>query len=302
MGSKTQKFLKERHTLQGHRLGYESSKHRNRSNLNSAPSKKNSQRAYIVEIDSTHGMQSILKFALKKNFIVNDDGGYSLKFKSDNFHIDATNMYKDETKFGENLTKKILPESISDQFDLISIDQQIELDLTTDSIIDKGRIFRYQRIYNNRVVRSNDDELTIAIDSKGLLRWARVSMRDLKLTPEYVETIENAKENETTLDSVINTSYTSLKHSETQKEVAVHSVTANSAAEAYCQIEEGSKIKLFPCISYVSDLVLEDGNSITTIIDAPHTHKSLKEFKNGKKHRMHFANGNMGNSMFVLGR
>lgn len=286
-----QKFLKERRSIHGHRLGYETH-----------GVKKMADKAFVVEIDSTDGMLSVLKYSLKKKFDIKEDGNRSLKLKNEKFRIDVNGWDKDEKKFGEILVKKLFPEFISNQFDLVSVDDQIEVNLSTNETELIGRVFHYQRIFNDRIVRSEDDELTISVESDGHLNWAQISMSDLRLTSEYVETIESAEENEASLDTVINASFSTMRNMKTQKNVAVRSVTASGAAEAYCRIEDENKSKLFPCISYTSDLSLEDGSSITTIIDAPHSHKLLKEFKNGKKHRMHFANGSMGHYMFVFGR
>lgn len=158
----------------------------------------------------------------------------------------------------------------------------------------------YQRVYNNRIVRSAYDYLTIALDSDGKLKWAEIMMSDLKTTLEYVETEESVEENENALGEVVSTTIDSLENKQTHERKSVRFVVANSAAEAYCEVEDGGKIKLHPCISYAATMQLDNGDSVFTIIDAPHSLKSWKNYKNGKKKHIHYANGGVSDSMFVL--
>lgn len=290
MDSRAHKFLKERHSIKGHRLGF------NNSSL-----KKDSKKAFIVEADTTRGMQSIIKLALKKNkYNVSEDGGSSLVISDEKFRISLDGLKKDESKFSEKLINKLLPSFLAKQFDFIVADTEYDMSLTTGEVTERGYVFHYQRVYNNRIVRSGGNYLRIALDSKGSLRWADISMTDLRTSLEYVETTEDVAENESALDSIVSTSYSTMTDDDLQKEVAVSSVTANSAAEAYCPIEDEGKVKLFPCISYVSNIVLENNESITTILDAPHSHKHLKNYKKGKRKHIHFAGNSMGNNMFVF--
>ena len=107
-------------------------------------------------------------------------------------------------------------------------------------------------------------------------------------------------ENVEALDTVVATTVDSLVDFQSHEKKRVGSVIANSAAEAYCVVENENKIKLHPCISYASTVLLDDGESLPTIIDAPHSLKSWREYKNGKKNRMHYAGDGSGNPMLVL--
>ena len=102
------------------------------------------------------------------------------------------------------------------------------------------------------------------------------------------------------LDTVVATTVDSLVDFQSHEKKRVGSVIANSAAEAYCVVENENKIKLHPCISYASTVLLDDGESLPTIIDAPHSLKSWREYKNGKKNRMHYAGDGSGNPLLML--
>lgn len=129
-----------------------------------------------------------------------------------------------------------------------------------------------------------------------------VVSKHLRTTQEFIETIESAKDNEDALDSVVSFTIDSLEDFQTRQKRSVQSVIAGSAAEAYCAVKDEDKIKLHPCISYTANLILDSGDLIPTIIDAPHSLKSWREYKNGKKKHIHYVNGGAGNSMFVFRR
>ena len=282
-----QKFLKERHLFSGHRMNFY------------APVKKNSKKSFIVEVDTTTETQSV---ALKEKFHVTKNEDNSLRIKNGAFNVAMDEIKKDKLKFSEMVAKKLLPVSVAKQFDYISVDVEKQLSLESGRVDDVGYILNYQRVYNNRIVRSANDYLIIAIDSSGCLKWAEISMSDLKTTLEYVETVESVEENVEALDSVVTTTIDSLEDYQRREKIGVKSVVANSAAEAYCTVEDENKIKLHPCISYATTLMLEDGATFSTIIDAPHSLKSWREYKNGKKKHFHYADNGTGNPVLVLRR
>lgn len=283
-----QKFLKERHLISGHRMNF------------SAPVRKNSKKSFVVEVDSTTKMQSAIMHALKGKCRVTKNEDNSLRIKDEKFRVAMDKLKKDKLYFSEMVAKKLLPVSIAKQFDYISIDVEQQLSFESGHADEIGYILNYQRVYNNRVVRSADDYLTIAIDSDGNLKWAEISMSDLKTTQEYVETEEYAEDNEEALDTVVTTTIDSLENYQSHEKIGVKSVVAKSAAEAYCVVEVENKIKLHPCISYAATVMLENGESLPTIIDAPHSLKSWREYKNGKKKHFHYAGDGARNPMLVL--
>ena len=282
------KFLKERHLISGHRMNF------------SAPVRKNSKKSFVVEIDSTTKMLSTVMLALKGTCDIAKNEDNSLRIKNDKFHIAMDKLKKDELKFSELVAKKILPAYLAKQFDYISLDVEHQYNFDSNQISESGYILNYQRVYKNRIVRSANDYLTIAIDSDGNLKWAEISMSDLKTTQEYVETEESVDENVEALDTVVATTVDSLVDFQSHEKKRVGAVIANSAAEAYCVVENENKIKLHPCISYASTVLLDDGESLPTIIDAPHSLKSWRGYKNGKKNRMHYAGDGSGNPLLVL--
>ncbi|WP_290766336.1 hypothetical protein [Fibrobacter sp. UBA4297] len=282
------KFLKERHLISGHRMSF------------STTVRKNSRKSFVVDVDTTSKMQSLIMLSLKGKCSVLKNDDNSLRIKNDKFRIAMDKMKKNESKFSELVLKKLLPDFIAKQFDFISLDVEQQFDLYSDKAEEIGYIFNYQRVYNNRIVRSAYDYLTIALDSDGKLKWAEIMMSDLKTTLEYVETEESVDENENALGEVVSTTIDSLENRQTHERRNVKSVVANSAAEAYCEVEDGGKIKLHPCISYTATMELDNGESVFTIIDAPHSLKSWRNYKNGKKKHIHYANGGVSGSVFVL--
>ena len=283
-----QKFLKERHLISGHRMKF------------SAPVRKNSRKSFVVEIDSTTKMQSAIMLALKGKYRVMKNEDISLLIRDDKFCVAMDKLKKDELKFSEFVVKKLLPEFFAKQFDFVSLDVEQRYDLSSNQASETGYILNYQRIYNNRIVRSASDYLTIALDSDGNLKWAEISMSDLKTTQKYVETEESIEENEEALDTVVTTTIDSLENYQSHEKIGVKTVVANSAAEAYCVMPDENKIMLHPCISYAATVMLDNGESLPTIIDAPHSLKSWRNYKNGKKNHMHYVGNGSDNSMFVL--
>ena len=59
-------------------------------------------------------------------------------------------------------------------------------------------------------------------------------------------------------------------------------------------------MKMHPCISYAATMQLDNGDVVPAIIDAPHSLKTWRNYKNGKKKYIHYANMGTSNSMFVL--
>ena len=272
-------FLKKRTVLTGHRMGF----------LNSN-SKKDALKSYVVKIDSTRMLQSMLELLMEKKFFVKKGRSKELKFTAKgSLVINTKGLAENSFHFGEKIAKWILPNAFAQQFDFFSVDEEESFNGETFEKEVTGYIFNFQRVYNNRIVRSENNYLNIAIDAQGRFKWAEISMEDLSLTREIVYTTETAQENENTLDSIVNISYSTFYSENFEDSVAVESVNVESAAEAYCEIEDENVRKFYPCLSYSSNIILKNGTEISTVIDAPHSLSDWKNYKNRRRNKILFA-------------
>lgn len=270
-------FLKKRPSIKGHRLNYQAQN-----------AKETKDFAFVINVENTNKNISSAKKTLKKKFHVTEDGPYAIKIRQNGFKLKIPTK-KNNKEIGEELAKKIFSSSISKQFDLISVDTETTLDLNTLTEKASGYIFNYQRIFNGRVIRSANNYLTISIDSEGSLKWADISMEDFSISTESVETNEMFDENKISLDSIVETSFSSIYTENAIDSITISAIKINSAAEAYCEIDNDSQKILFPCISYASELHLSNNDTIFTIIDAPHSLQSWRNFNNDHKKKIHYA-------------
>ena len=114
------KFLKERHLISGHRMSF------------STTVRKDSRKSFVVDVDTTSKMQSLIMLSLKGKCSVLKNDDNSLRIKNDKFRIAMDKMKKNESKFSELVLKKLLPDFIAKQFDFISLDVEQQFDLYSD--------------------------------------------------------------------------------------------------------------------------------------------------------------------------
>lgn len=265
-----EEFLHSRVSLLGHRLHYQKTS-----------MMKNFRKAPIVKVDSTNKTISSLKFILNSKFNVSENGKYSIRVKrKEGFE---RSLFKEKRlNAKENIPSLFFPTFVASQFDLLSVDTELMVDMESLEERVIGYVFNYQRMYNNRVVRSPYNYLTIAVDTLGKLKWADIAMEDFKITREFIKTEDLPEVETATLDSVIELSFSTFYKMDFTDSVRVETVNITSAAEAYCEFEEDEMQMLFPCISYTSRLSLENGDTVLTVIDAPHSLKTWRKFKNEK--------------------
>lgn len=141
--------------------------------------------------------------------------------------------------------------------------------------------FNYVRVFEGRVIRNNKNNLSIYVDANGFFKSGDVAIQDLKTTAETVAVESNLDEYKTSLDSI----YRDNSYSVTvcsmcesgKKEVQINEVIVTGVADAYCESELGSSVKLMPCISYTTKEILADGDTIARIVDAPYSRASSAE-------------------------
>ena len=221
---------------------------------------------------------------------------YSVRVLSDgeiytdevNVQVDLSNLESDRNQCGKNMLKKVMPSKYANQFKFYSTDTEYYASFGEDSASSgvSGYTFNFKRVFEGRVVRNNANYLSIDTDAKGNVKSLGVSLQHFKSTTESVVTDASAEENIATLDSAIRADFDSINvvtgccSVKTEK---VTGVKVTSVAEAYCVLEHGHEQKLVPCISYVTDISVDEGQSNTVVVDVPHSRTSWDGYEKGDK-------------------
>jgi len=249
--------------------------------------KRDSQKAFVIEIDTTSNTRSLVRLALTGRYTLREPDSRSLRIQGGNVSVKAAELTGNQVQVAKRLAGKLLPGYLANQFHYLSTDTETETNAETGTSENSGYIFNFQRVYNGRVVRSAGDYLTIVMEASGTMRYAEISMSDLRATLEYIETTETQGENIAALDSVVNFTFT-------DSQANVVGVSATGAAKSYCMVDDNSRVVLHPCISYTVKVELDNGETVNTIIDAPHSLRAWIEYKHGKRASVQYASNSLG--------
>ena len=248
--------------------------------------------SYVLAVDeSSHKTIDKMKNYFSKKYDVQKIGSKKIRIKKENVKFDLSEKDSNRPLCGRRMLKKMMPVGDSDKFMLVSVDTERSFSVSQGVRVE-GYRFNFNRLFNNRVVRSKDDFLMIRTDERGMLKDVRLSLQDLKETSEYVETDEDFSENEKTLDSLLNEKFNEIEfdgQKGIEKKERIDGIEVNSAAEAYCEVLVGTAKKLFPCLSYSSKIKLSNNENMSYIIDAPHSRKSWSNYKHEKNGSARFS-------------
>lgn len=236
---------------------------------------KDASRAPIVSVSSGATNFSAMEKALvQKNYHVFD--------KTEN--ILAAVNYENGMKVNLGLVEKnpqaaatallasMFPEEVVKQFDFLVMDSEWdEFDDGSSEISEY--IFHFVRVLNNRVVRGMD-KLSIYVSMEGVAEMVVTRMSNLKVTDEYVLTSEDYRENTAALNQLISEKFSTAYSNVEERPVAIKDIDINGVADAYCQEEKDSTVYQ-PCLSYSAVVIVETGDSIPYIFDAPYFSSSV---------------------------
>ena len=259
--------------------------------LNLDEKKKSKRLSFLVEIDESSNKTFVdLKRYLKKEYNVSENGKNFLRVKKERMKLDLSDFNSNRALCANKMLKTIMPKDYANQFTLVSVDEKRSFALSQGVKIE-GYTFNFKRIFDGRIVRNKDNYLKIRVGQNGYLESADVALQDLKRITEEVDVDSDIDENEATLDSVLNENfefaYVYDENGFEQKE-RIETVETGSVAKAFCEIVEGKKKKLFPCLSYVSKINLSKNRKFDYIIDVPHSRKSWGDY-HAKKSSVKFG-------------
>ena len=237
--------------------------------------------SYVVEIDeSSNKTFKDLKKRVKNGFRVEEYGKNELSLKNEKVRIDLSELESDRFTCANKMVKSVMPDVYANQWSLVSVDEKRSFSMSQGVKIE-GRTFNFKRVFDGRIVRNNDNFLKIRVGKNGYLESADVAMQDLKKIAEEIDIDGDFAENEATLDSVLTVGFENAyvyDESGLEKEEKIEKVETGSVAEAYCEIYEGQKKKLFPCLSYATKINLSENRKFDYIIDVPHSRKSWSDY------------------------
>ena len=243
--------------------------------------KKLKRVSYVVEIDeSSNKTFKDFKKRVKNRFRVEEYGKNELSLKNEKMQIDLSELESDRFKCANKMVKIVMPEDYAHQWSLVSVDERRSFSMSQGVKIE-GRTFNFKRVFEGRIVRNNDNFLKIRVGWNGSLEGADVAMQDLKMVAEEIDVDGDLDENEATLDSALNVGFENAyvyDENGLEKEERIEKVETGSVAEAYCEIQEGAKKKLFPCLSYITKINLSENRKFEYIIDVPHSRKSWSDY------------------------
>lgn len=246
-------------------------------NYLSSPRSASSSVAVIEE--STNETFKEMKLLLSEKYNVKESRSYvdEIWFEKDSVQVDLSELESDRDKWAKGILAAVMPSQYVDQYRIISIDEEWSFSMDEESRITEYT-FNYVRVFEGRVIRNNKNNLSIYVDANGFFKSGDVAIQDLKTTAETVAVESNLDEYKTSLDSI----YRDNSYSVTvcsmcesgKKEVQINEVIVTGVADAYCESELGSSVKLMPCISYTTKEILADGDTIARIVDAPYSRAS----------------------------
>ena len=245
--------------------------------LNLDEKKKTKRMSFLVEIDeSSNKTFANLKKSLKNGYGVSENGKNALRLKKERMKIDLSDLDSNRVLCSNKMLRAVLPNDYVNQFSLVSVDERRSFSVSQGVKVE-GYSFNFKRIFDGRIVRNKDNYLKIRVGRNGFLESADVALQDLKIVAEEVDVDSDVDENEATLDSVLNENLEfAYVYDENgfEKKEKIETVEIGSVAEAYCEIVDGKKKKLFPCLSYVSKINLSKNRNFDYIIDGYYLQKT----------------------------
>lgn len=254
--------------------------------LNSSRTSSN----YVVVIDES-GTETFeeMKALLSETYEVRVIHTYvdDIWFEKDSVKVDLSELESNRNECAKGILKTVMPSKYADQFRIVSIDTEYSFSENEETKV-SGYTFNFKRVFNGRVVRNNKNLLSIYTDQDGHVHDGQISLQDLKVTSDSLKIDANIEENKATLDSMMSENFYSFSVCQScgsdPENVRITEVNVTSAADAYCEVLHGSETKLLPCISYTTNEILENGDSIARIVDAPYSRSSWNDYDHGEKH------------------
>ncbi|MBR4785357.1 MAG: hypothetical protein IK012_08930 [Fibrobacter sp.] len=263
-------FLKERRAVDGYRTRDLAQK-----GLMKKGSEKDASRAPVVSVSSdATDFSAMEKSLVQKKYHVFDkteDILAAVNYET-GAKVDVNLVENNPQAAAAALMSSLFPGDVAKQFDFLVMDTELdEFDDGTSEIAEY--IFNFVRVLNNRVVRGAD-KMSIYVSVDGVAEMVVVRMSNLEVTNEYVPTSEDYMENMTALNQLISEKFSVAYSNVEQKTVAIKNIDINGVAEAYCQEEKDSTVYQ-PCLSYSAVVVVENGDRIPYIFDAPYFSSSV---------------------------
>jgi len=259
--------------------------------LNQNGKKKLRRTSFIVEIDeSSNNTFRNLKKLLKNGYEYSENGRNELSMKNEKVHLDLSDFDSNRVLCANKMLRTVLPNDYVNQFSLVSVDERRSFSVSQGVKVE-GFTFNFKRVFKGRIVRNNENFLKIRVGQNGNLESVDVALQDLKTIAEEIDIDSDLDENEATLDSVLNENFKFAyiyDENDLEKKEKIEKVETGSVAEAYCEIVDGKKKKLFPCLSYASKINLSGKRKFDYIIDVPHSRKSWSDY-HAKKSSIKFG-------------
>lgn len=263
-------FLKERKSVDGYRT-----RDLARKGLMKKGLAKDASRAPVASVSpGATDFSAMEKALVQKNYHIFDKTENILaavNYES-GAKVDIGLVEKDPQAAAAYLLASMFPVEVSRQFDFLVMNTEWdELDDGSSEIAEY--VFNFVRVLNNRVVRGAD-KMSIYVSVEGVAEMIVTCMSNLEVTDEYVLTSENDVENMTALNQLISEKFSKAYSNVEQKAVEITDININGVAEAYC-LEEKDTTTYQPCLSYTATVVVETGDSIPFIFDAPYFSASI---------------------------
>lgn len=231
--------------------------------------------------ESSNKTYSELKYLLSTSFSIYASRKNSFRIKKENYRLDISMLETNRQLCAESILQQLMPQKFIGQFKLVSIDLLRSFSKSQGTKIE-GYTFNFKRLYNNRIVRNNDNYLVVRTDENGYLRNAEIALQDFEMTSEHVIVDADYNEKVITLDSLLEADYNSLSvldENKQLKKIRVEKIKVGSVADAYCEITIDAERKLIPCLSYASKIIFSNNDEIGVIVDAPYSRKSWDEYR-----------------------
>lgn len=258
-------FLKERRAVDGYRTRDITQK-----GLMKMGSEKDASRAPVVSVSAGSTDFSAMERALvQKNYHVFDKTENVLAAVNyeKGVKVDLSLVEKNPQTVAASLISSLFPVDVAKQFDFLVMDT--EMDEYSDGTSDVAEyVFNFVRVLNNRVVRGKD-KMSIYVSVEGVAEMVVACMSNLKVSDEYVPTSEDYMENMTALNQLISEKFNKAYSSVDNSVIEIKDIDINGVAEAYC-LEEKDSTTYQPCLSYTASVILETGDTISYIFDAPY--------------------------------
>lgn len=177
----------------------------------------------------------------------------------------------------QDILKEVFSEQYMQQFSLLSVDTEFVQTKKFKKI--ESLTFNFQRVFQKRIVRSQNNYLQIQTSEDGNIQNIELAIEDLKTTEDFIDCSELFEAKVSALDSIIKTDFSKLTQTGDENNfIDIDSIFISGATEAYCEMGTF----LYPCLSYAAELTLPSKKKFWDIIDAPHSLKTFQNF-NGKQ-------------------